>query len=74
MKLTSKEFESIMTRLDNDPTVDAKERKLILKHMETSKTRTEFDEFLKSIAVTDEEAKILAMKRRKKTKRKSIKN
>ncbi len=51
MKVTNREFEKFMTRLDEDPTVDKKERKLILKKMETSKDWDEFNGFLESIAV-----------------------
>ena len=51
MKVTSKEFEKFMTRLDKDPTVTPKEQSTILKKMSTCKNWKEFNEFLNSIAV-----------------------
>ena len=73
MKVTPQEFESFMTRLDNDKTVDKKELKLILKNMETCKDWIEFNEFLESIAV-DKEGKPVRKKNPKKKTRKKTQN
>jgi hypothetical protein len=51
MQVTNEEFESLMTRLDNDPTCDAEEKLLILKMLRECETAQEFNDWIKTIEV-----------------------
>lgn len=69
MKLTPYEFEEIMQALDGDSDVNSRDRRDILKNMESCKNWEEFDLYLEKL-----EKRIERRKKRKNKSTKSSKN